>query len=74
MTAQSTSQGAHQATTASIGKWAATPIMEKESLRAAFSLCSGGPKRLSVYALTGNNELKGLWSGGGGEETLSLEE
>ena len=27
-----------------------------------------------VYALTGNNELKGLWSGGGGEETLSLEE
>ena len=27
-----------------------------------------------VYALTGDNELKGLWSGGGGEETLSLEE
>ena len=27
-----------------------------------------------VYALTGSNELKGLWSGGGGEETLSLEE
>jgi hypothetical protein len=27
-----------------------------------------------VYALTGNNELKGLWSGGGGEETLSPEE
>ncbi len=27
-----------------------------------------------VYALTGNNELKGLWSNGGGEETLSLEE
>ena len=27
-----------------------------------------------VYALTGNNELKGLWSGGGGEETLSLDE
>ena len=27
-----------------------------------------------VYALTGNNELKGLWSGGSGEETLSLEE
>jgi hypothetical protein len=27
-----------------------------------------------VYALTGDNELRGLWSGGGGEETLSLEE
>ncbi len=27
-----------------------------------------------VYALIGNNELKGLWSGGAGEETLSLEE
>jgi hypothetical protein len=27
-----------------------------------------------VYALTGDNELKGLWSGGGGEETLSLDE
>ena len=27
-----------------------------------------------VYAITGNNELKGLWSGGSGEETLSLEE
>ena len=27
-----------------------------------------------VYALMGDNELKGLWSNGGGEETLSLEE
>ncbi len=27
-----------------------------------------------VYALTGDNELKGLWAGGGGEETLSLDE
>jgi hypothetical protein len=27
-----------------------------------------------VYALIGNNELKGLWSGGSGEETLSLGE
>ncbi len=27
-----------------------------------------------VYALPGENELKGLWSNGGGEETLSLEE
>jgi len=27
-----------------------------------------------VYALTGTNELKGLWSGGGGEETLSLDD
>jgi hypothetical protein len=27
-----------------------------------------------VYALIGNNELKGLWSGVSGGETLSLEE